>query len=107
MSGKINGYSSTNPVAPVTQGTGTGAVAADRSQGDAAATAAAGGSTGDHVTLTNSARTLQQIETAIAKAPVVDSAKVAAVKQAIGSGSYQVNSRSVAGKLLNAESQLK
>ncbi len=107
MSGKINGYSTTNPVAPVTQGAGAGATAADRASGDAAAAGAAGGSTGDHVTLTDSARSMQQIEAAIARAPVVDAAKVAAVKQAISSGTYQIDSRSVAGKMLGAERHLK
>ena len=63
--------------------------------------------TGDTVTLTDSARSLQKIEEAVAKAPVVDAAKVAAVKQAINSGTYKIDAGRVADKLLQFERGLK
>lgn len=106
MSNKISGYQSTEPLAPV-KGSNSNAGVADKSQGEAVAAAAATAQTGDHVTLTDSARSLQKIEEAVAKAPVVNAAKVASVKQALQSGSYQIDAGRVAGKLLQFESQLK
>jgi negative regulator of flagellin synthesis FlgM len=50
---------------------------------------------------------LQKIEEAVAKAPVVNASKVAAVKQAVNSGTYQINAGRVADKLLQFESGLK
>ncbi len=106
MSAKINGYSSTNPVVPVSQGAGAGALTADKPQAESTP-APASNAQGDQVTLTHSARSLQQLEAAVAKAPVVDAAKVAAVKQAVSSGTYKVNARSVADKLIQADRLLK
>ena len=56
--------------------------------------------------MTGSARTLQKLGEAVANAPVVDSQKVATMKQAIQNGTYQVNSGSIANKLLQFESNL-
>jgi negative regulator of flagellin synthesis FlgM len=102
---KITAYSTTKPLAPA-KGSAASGVVADKQPGDAAATAAAA-QTGDTLTLTDSARSLQKIEDAVAKAPVVDTAKVASVKQAIQSGTYQVNAGQVADKLLQFERGLK
>jgi negative regulator of flagellin synthesis FlgM len=105
---KISGYKATQPLAPIKGSKGNTPVA-DQSGSDAAAgtvsTAAAQSS--DHVTLTDSARSLQKIEEAIAKAPVVDTAKVAAIKQAVSSGTYQIDTGRVADKLLQFERGLK
>ena len=89
MTDKIGGYSTAEPLAPV-KGSSSNGVVTDKSQGEVPRAAAAA-QTGDHVTLTDSARSLQKIEEAVAKAPVVDAQKVAAVKQAIGSGTYQID----------------
>ena len=105
MNDKISGISTTEPVAKPT-GSGSNAVVTDKSQGEGSAAAAAA-QTGDHVTLTDSARSLQRIEEAVAKAPVVNADKVAAVKQAIGSGTYKIHAGRIAGKLLNYERGLK
>ena len=78
----------------------------DKPQGDAAP-APSTAQTGDHVTLTDSARSLQKIEEAVAKAPVVDAAKVASVKQAVQSGTYKIDAGRVADKLLQFENGLK
>jgi negative regulator of flagellin synthesis FlgM len=91
-------------VAPL-KGTSTGGVAADKSPSDAAATATS--QTGDHVTLTSSARSLQRLSDAIAQVPVVDAAKVASIKNAVSSGTYKIDAASVADKLLHFDSALK
>ena len=108
MSNKISGFSTAEPVAPLKGSNSSGAVA-DKSQGEgSAATATASTSqTGDHVTLTDSARSLQKIEQAVAQAPVVNTTKVAAVKQAVNNGTYKVDAGRVADKILQFESGLK
>jgi negative regulator of flagellin synthesis FlgM len=102
---KISGISIAEPVAKPT-GSGSNAVVAGKSQGEESA-AASTAQTADHVTLTDSARSLQKIEEAVAKTPVVNAAKVAAVKQAINSGTYKIDPAQVAGKLLKYERGLK
>jgi negative regulator of flagellin synthesis FlgM len=104
VSDKISGISTAEPVAKPT-GSGS-SVVADKSQGEGSA-AAATAQTGDHVTLTDSARSLQKIEEAVAKTPVVNAHKVAAVKQAISSGTYKIDAGRIAGKILKYESGLK
>ena len=105
MSDKISGISTTEPVAP-SKGSSSNGVVADKSQGEGSASAAAA-QTGDHVTLTDSARSLQKIEEAVAKTPVVNADKVAAVKQALNSGTYTIDAGRVAGKMLQYERGLK
>ena len=106
MTDKISGYSTAEPVAPI-KGSNSNTVVADKSQGEASAAGASTSQTGDTVTLTDSARSLQKIEEAVAKAPIVDASKVAAVKQAVDSGTYQINADRVADKMLQFESGLK
>ncbi len=105
MTDKISAYSTAEPVAPI-KGSNSNGVVTDKPQGDAAA-AAATAQTGDHVTLTDSARSLQKLEQAAAKTPVVDAAKVATVKQSINAGTYKIDSRRIADKLLQFERGLK
>ena len=104
MTDKISGISTAEPIAKPT-GSG-GGVVTDKSQGESSAAPAAAPPK-DHVTLTDSARSLQKIEEAVAKTPVVNADKVAAVKQAITSGNYKVDAGRVAGKLLKYEHGLK
>jgi negative regulator of flagellin synthesis FlgM len=101
--GKINGFTTSDPIAPP-KGSSSGGVVADKSQSEANNVAS---QTGDHVTLTTSARSLQKLSEAIAQAPVVNTDKVASVKQAVGNGTYQVDSRRVADKMLQFEKGLK
>jgi negative regulator of flagellin synthesis FlgM len=103
---KISGFSTAEPVAPV-KGSNSNAVVADKSQSEGSGSAAPTAQTGDHLTLTNSARTLQKIEETLGKTPVVNAQKVAAVKQSISAGTYQIDSGRVANKLLQFESGLK
>ena len=107
MTDKISGYKATQPLAPVKGSKGKTPVAADPSGSDASASTASTAASGsDQVTLTDSARSLQKIEEAIAAAPVVDTAKVAAIKQAVSSGTYQIDTGRVADKLLQYERNL-
>jgi negative regulator of flagellin synthesis FlgM len=101
---KISGISTAEPVAKPA-GSGSNALVTDKSQGEGSAAATA--QTGDHVTLTDSARSLQRIEEAVAKTPVVNAGKVAAVKQAIGAGTYKIDPARIADKLIKYERGLK
>jgi negative regulator of flagellin synthesis FlgM len=103
---KISGLSAAEPIVP-TKNSGSSGVAADKPQSDGSASAVSTAQASDHVTLTDSARSLQKIEEAVAKAPVVNAHKVAAVKQAVNAGTYQINAAQVAGKLLQFERGLK
>ena len=105
MAIKISGYDPAKPFAPV-KGSKGALVVADKSAstGSAATTAA---QSVDHLTLTASARSLQKIEEAITNAPVVDAEKVAAIKQAVGSATYEIDAGRVADKLLQFERGLK
>jgi negative regulator of flagellin synthesis FlgM len=105
VTAKISGYSTPEPLAPA-KGSNTSSVA-EKLQSDASASASSSSQTGDHITLTDSARSLQKLSEAVAQAPVVNAAKVASIKQAVNSGTYQVNGGSVANKLLQFESGLK
>jgi negative regulator of flagellin synthesis FlgM len=105
VTAKISGISIAEQVAKPA-GSGSGNVAAEKAQADGSAAAATAQAT-DHVTLTDSARSLQKIEAAVAKTPVVNADKVAAVKQAISSGTYKIDAGRIAGKLLKYESGLK
>jgi negative regulator of flagellin synthesis FlgM len=105
VSDKISGISTAEPVAKPAGSSGN-SVVTDKSQGEGSA-AAATVLTADHVTLTDSARSLQKIEEAVAKTPVVDADKVAAVKQAISAGTYKIDAGRIAGKMLKYESGLK
>jgi negative regulator of flagellin synthesis FlgM len=102
---KISGISIAEPAAKPA-GSGSNAVVADKSQGEGSA-AVSTAQTADHVTLTDSARSLQKIEEAVAKTPVVNTAKVAAVKQSISAGTYKIDAGRVASKLLQYERGLK
>ena len=104
MTDKISGISTAEPVAKPA-GSGSNALVTDKSQGEGSAAATA--QTGDHVTLTDSARSLQRIEEAVAKTPVVNAGKVAAVKQAIGAGTYKIDPARIADKLIKYERGLK
>ena len=107
MTNRISGYPASEPIAPV-KGTGNSAAQGiDKSTGDATTAGAAAAPSADQVTFTDSARTLQKLSEAVADAPAVNARKVAAVKQAVQNGTYQVDAKSVAKKLREFESGLK
>ncbi len=103
MPAKISGYSTSEPLAAPLKGS-TGVVA-DKGQIDT--TQPGTSQTGDHVTLTTSARSLQKLSDAVAQAPVVNSEKVASIKQALAKGTYQIDAASVANKMIQFENGLK
>lgn len=106
MTNKISGYSPAKPIVPV-KSSNNGGTVADKLPTSDAPVAKSGAQGADQVTLTSSGRSLQKLEEAIANTPVVNTAKVAAVKQQLSSGTYQIDSGRVAGKLLQLDSRLK
>ncbi len=58
----------------------------------------------DTVTLTDTAAQLHKLEATIATLPIVDTARVEDVKQALRSGQFQVDPHRVAEKMLRFES---
>lgn len=64
------------------------------------------GPQGDRVSLTEQAGRLQALENAIRDVPTVDRRHVEQIRQAINDGSYVVNDRRVAEKLLHFEARL-
>ena len=103
---KISGYQATEPLVPLKGSNGNNTVA-EKTSGDGSAAPAGVSSASDTVTLTGSARTLQKLGEALAQTPVVNSAKVASIKQAVNSGTYQVDAPRVADKILQFERGLK
>lgn len=63
-------------------------------------------SAADQVSLTPEAQQLRNLEQQIAAQPVVDTQKVNAVKEALASGSYEVNPDRIAGKMMSLERAL-
>ncbi|NER59345.1 flagellar biosynthesis anti-sigma factor FlgM [Pseudomonas sp. MAFF212428] len=63
------------------------------------------GQSGEAVHLSHEAQQLQQVSDKLRDQPIVNSARVAELKQAIADGSYQVDANRVASKLLNFEAQ--
>jgi negative regulator of flagellin synthesis FlgM len=104
---KISGFSAADPLSSLKGPSGSGSPAPVERNREINADTSATSQTGDHVTLTSSARSLQRLEQTISDTPVVNSAKVSQVKQAISAGTYQVDANRVANKLLQFERGLK
>jgi negative regulator of flagellin synthesis FlgM len=60
----------------------------------------------DQVSLTPTAQQLRGLEQQIANQPVVDTQKVNAVKEALASGSFEVDPNRIAGKMMSLEKAL-
>jgi negative regulator of flagellin synthesis FlgM len=73
---------------------------------DAAPSAAKVASAGEGVRITDSARQLAALEQAIRALPDVDDAKIAEIRNAIESGTYEVSPERIADKLLRWEKEL-
>jgi negative regulator of flagellin synthesis FlgM len=105
VSTRINGYNSPPPIATANGSKGVQGV--EKTPSDAPAVPSTPTAAADQVTLTGSSRTLQKLGEAVAAAPVVKTAKVASVKQAIQNGTYKVDAGKVADKLIQFEAGLK
>lgn len=75
--------------APRTSKAGTGAVAEQKKP-----------SAQDNVQITSLSSQLQAMESSMDKVPVVDSARVEAIKQAIGEGRFKINPEAIADGLI-------
>jgi negative regulator of flagellin synthesis FlgM len=110
VTNRISGYQAAETLAPV-KGSNSGPQVIDKTQNESASaassTASTAASTADTVTFTGPALTLQKLGDAVANAPVVNTQKVAAVKQAVQNGTYKVDTGRVADKILQFESNLK
>jgi negative regulator of flagellin synthesis FlgM len=71
--------------------------------GKSAATAEPAAAAGDTVNITATGLALSRLEEIVQRAPIVDTERVAAIKDAIASGSYEVDARRVATALLAFE----
>lgn len=103
MPNKIDGYKSAQPVLNPSKGAKTGA--ADGTGAPRAKATEAAGT--DQVTLTQSARELQQVAAAIANTPAVDAGRVESARRAIDDGTYQVNAGKIADSLLQLDKLLR
>lgn len=71
-----------------------------------APTGTAGTKSADTVTVTGEATRLQEMEQSLSSSPVVDSEKVARIKQALADGNYQPNPEAIADKMIELEQDL-
>lgn len=75
-------------------------IAPARTQAGSSAPAAPLPAADDSVDLTGGARQLQDLQSAVAATPVVDSDRVAALREAIANGSYPIDPQRIADGLL-------
>jgi negative regulator of flagellin synthesis FlgM len=95
---KISGY----PNRPVQVGTDKSVTRLHDSAASPAGTAVSG----SPIRITDQARQLAALEHAIQSMPAVNEARVAAIRQAIEQGTYQVEPERIADKLLQMEREL-
>ena len=102
MTNKIGGYGNR----PVQTGTGK-SVSRERDAGTSASQSAEGSKATKPVQITDQARQLAALERAVNDAPVVNEARVAAVRLAVEEGRYEVVPERIAEKLLRMEHELR
>jgi negative regulator of flagellin synthesis FlgM len=102
MTEKINGQGFRPSDTASTRRTETAKPASD--QGKSAGSAAPAAATPrDTVNITSSGLLMSKLEEIVQRAPVVDEKRVAALKDAIAAGKYEVDDRQVANALLKFE----
>ncbi|HKQ13199.1 MAG TPA: flagellar biosynthesis anti-sigma factor FlgM [Steroidobacteraceae bacterium] len=102
MTNKIGGYGNR----PVQTGTGK-SVSRERDAGTSASQSAEGSKAATPVQITDQARQLAALERAVQDAPVVNEARVNAVRLAVEEGRYEVAPERIADKLLRMEQELR
>jgi negative regulator of flagellin synthesis FlgM len=102
VTSKIGGYGNR----PVQTGAGK-SVSRERDAGASASQSAEAGKAATPVRITDQARQLAALERAVQDAPIVNEARVAAVRSAIEEGRYEVVPERVADKLLRMEQELR
>jgi negative regulator of flagellin synthesis FlgM len=102
VTNKIGGYGNR----PVDTGTGK-SVSRERDAGTSASQSAEAGKPATPVRITEQARQLAALERAVQDAPVVNEARVAAVRTAVEEGRYEVVPERIADKLLRMERELR
>lgn len=102
MAIEINGING-----PRNQGTEAGQVSSTPGNGnDAPKPASQDASRTDSVNFTDAGRQLARLEGEIRDQPVVDTQRVEAVRESVNDGTYQVDNRAVAHKLMQFEAYL-
>jgi len=102
VTNKIGGYGNR----PVQTGTDK-SVSRERDAGTSASKSAEAGKAATPVQITDQARQLAALERAVQDAPVVNEARVAAIRLAVEEGRYEVVPERVADKLLRMEHELR
>lgn len=97
---------SNNVNSSTTAGTRTRSTAETGNNSKAAAANKPAETEKDSVSLSSKAQTMGRLEAKMADTPEVDEAKVAAIKAAISEGRYQVDSQTVAERMLAQDSWL-
>ena len=97
---------SNSPVSTIKKSQAGNKVAKQGSQASGRSSSAESSAKGDSLNLTASATQLQELENRIASMPVVDVNAVDAVQQQLSTGSFEVNEKSTANKLLDSEKKL-
>ena len=101
MTNKIGGYGNR----PVRTGADK-TVARERDAATSASQSAQAGKAATPVRITDQARQLAALERAVQDTPVVNDARVAAVRAALEEGRYEVSPERIADKLLRMEQEL-
>jgi negative regulator of flagellin synthesis FlgM len=102
VTSKIGGYGDR----PVQAGTGK-SVARDRDAGTSATKSADAGKSATPVRVSEQARQLASLERAVNDAPVVNEARVSAIRLAVEEGRYEVSPERIAAKLLRMDHELR
>ena len=103
---KVEKSGKTPPVSPVRDGVGRAQSPRATGSGTVAGNVQSGGSGSTSVHLGENAAQLQSISNGMANTPVVNSAKVAEIKQAISEGRFQVHAGVVADQLIASVTEL-
>ena len=82
------------------------AAKATSSQGEARAEGADKSSSADTVNITQSGLLMAKLEEVVQSTPIVDTERVAALKEALASGTYEIDDQRIADRLLRLEREL-